>query len=69
MINWGFYANSYGALLVPALLSKLPDGFTLEISRGVEDCKWKLDKLLKKLIAEIAAREGCYHARQFLRSL
>ena len=31
----------------------------LEISRGVEDGKWNLDDFLKKLIAEITARERC----------
>ena len=55
----GIQADSYGTLLVPVLLSKLPDDVKLEISRGVEDGKWNLDDLLKKLIAEITARERC----------
>ena len=32
------------------------------MSRGVEDGKWKLDDLLKKLIDEITARERCTSA-------
>ena len=55
----GIQADSYGTLLVLVLLSKLPDDMKLEISRGVEDGKWNLDDLLKKLIAEITARERC----------
>ena len=55
----GIQADSYGTLLVPVLLLKLPDDVKLEISRGVEDGKWNLDDLLKKLIAEITARERC----------
>ena len=55
----GIQADSYGTLLVPMLLSKLPDDVKLEMSRGVEDGKWKLDDLLKKLIDEITARERC----------
>ena len=57
--SMGIQADSYGTLLVPVLLSKLPDDVKLEISRGVEDGKWNLDDLLKKLIAEITARERC----------
>ena len=57
--SMGIQADSYGTLLVPVLLSKLPDDVKLEISRGVEDGKWNLDDLLKKLITEITARERC----------
>ena len=57
--SMGIQADSYGTLLVPVLLSKLPDDVKLQISRGVEDGKWNLDDLLKKLIAEITARERC----------
>ncbi|XP_078384164.1 uncharacterized protein LOC144666642 [Oculina patagonica] len=57
--SMGIQADSYGTLLVPILLSKLPDDVKLEMSRGVEDGKWKLDDLLKKLIDEITARERC----------
>jgi len=38
---------------------KLPDDVKLEISRGVEDGKWNLGDLLKKLFAETTARERC----------
>ena len=55
----GIQTYSYGTWLVPVLLSKLPDDVKLEISRGVEDGKWNLDDLLKKLIAENTARERC----------
>jgi len=55
----GIQADSYGTLLVPVLLSKLPDDPKLEISPGVEDGTWNLDDFLKKLIAEITARERC----------
>ena len=57
--SMGIQADSYGTLLVPVLLSKLPGDVKLEISRGVEDGKWNLDDLLKKLIAKITARERC----------
>jgi len=57
--SMGIQADSYGTLLVPVLLLKLPDDVKLEISRGVEDGKWNLGDLLKKLIAETTARERC----------
>jgi len=55
----GIQADSYGTLLVPVLLSKLPDDVKLEISREAEDSKWNLDDLLKKLIAEITTKARC----------
>ena len=53
----GIQADSI--LQVPVLLSNLSDDVKLEMSRGVEDDKRKLDDLLKKLIDKITARERC----------
>ena len=56
--SMGIQADTYGTLLVPVLLSKLPDDVKLEISRGVEDSKWNLDDLLKKFIARSRLERG-----------
>lgn len=64
--SMGILADLYGTLLVPILLSKLPDDVKLEMSCRVENGKWKLDDLLKKLIDEITARETCTSATVYL---
>ena len=48
---------SYGSLLIPVLLNKLPPDLQLMASRKVPEGDWKLDLLLKIIEEEIAARE------------
>ena len=48
----GVTSESYGALLVPVLLHKLPEDIRLEVSRKMgktseEENQWDLDKILK----------------------
>lgn len=53
----GVPLDSYGALLVSALLNKLPSEVRLIISRGMPEEDWDLDQLLGLLESEIIARE------------
>ena len=46
-------------LLVPVLLSKIPEGIRLIIGRKVKDDTWDLDTLITNLKEEIDAREKC----------
>ena len=55
----GVTAESYGSILVPVLLSKLPSDIKLIVSRKIEGDSWQLDKLLEVLKNEITARERC----------
>ena len=60
----GVTSESYGALLVPVLLHKLPEDIRLEVSRKMgktseEENQWDLDKILKQFKDEIEAREHC----------
>ena len=48
---------SYGSLLVPVLLNKLPSELQLIASRKIPEGGWSLDPLLKIIEEEIAARE------------
>ncbi len=50
-------ADSYGSLLSPVLLNKLPHDVRLLISRKVPEKDWSLDALLKELEDELQARE------------
>ena len=60
----GVTSESYGALLVPVLLHKLPEDIRLEVSREMgktseEENQWDLDKILKQFKDEIEARKRC----------
>ena len=52
-------SESYGKLMVPILLSKLPEDIRLIISRQKKEETWSLDNLLEALKKEITARERC----------
>ena len=52
-------SESYGKLMVPILLSKLPEDIRLIISRQKKEETWSLDNLLEALKEEITARERC----------
>ena len=52
----GISSDSYGGVLVPTLLSKLPPDIRLIISRNVTE-SWNLDSLMGKLREELEARE------------
>ena len=53
----GVLAESYGSLLSPIIMGKLPQEFRLIISRSVRDDRWQLDELMQLMDAEIKARE------------
>ena len=53
----GITPDSYGSLLAPVLLSKLPQELRLIISRKTADTELVIDDLLKMMEAEITAQE------------
>jgi len=53
----GTAAESYGSLLSPVILSKLPSEFHLIISWEVKEDKWQLDELMRVIDKEVRARE------------
>jgi len=53
----GITADSYGALLSPVLLGKLPPDLRLIVSREMSGSSLKIDKLLKTFEQELSARE------------
>uniref|UniRef100_A0A1X7TWL4 DUF1758 domain-containing protein n=1 Tax=Amphimedon queenslandica TaxID=400682 RepID=A0A1X7TWL4_AMPQE len=53
----GVDRESYGTLLSPVILKKLPQDLRLIISRQVADDEWNLDSILRILLSEIEARE------------
>jgi len=53
----GIEATSYGALLSPVLLAKLPPDLWLIVSRKVSDSNLDMDALLTTFEEELTARE------------
>ena len=53
----GVEPRSYGSLLCPVLLTKLPAELQLTISRKVAEVDWNLDSLMEAIEEEIIARE------------
>ena len=52
-------SETYGMLLVPVLLSKIPEEIRLIIGRKVKDDTWDLDTLTTNLKEEIDLEEKC----------
>ena len=52
-------SESYGTILIPMILAKLPQEMQLLISRKVGKDNWKLDDLLREFRVELEARERC----------
>ena len=55
----GVENESYGKLLIPLLMEKLPANLRLIISRSIDKEEWDLDVLLRAFDSEIEARERC----------
>ena len=53
----GVTSDSYGNLLSPVLLNKLPPELRLIVSHEVSESDWSLDALMKAIVQEIEARE------------
>ena len=59
---YGITSDQYGALLVPILLSKIPEELRLIISRQFEGGSWDLDHIMEAFKKELEARERCVGA-------
>ena len=55
----GISSKEYGSLLLPILMSRLPQEFKLILTRNVPKDKWSLDSLLLAFKEELEAREKC----------
>ena len=53
----GVSSEQYGSMLIPIIMSKLPNDICLEIARKSKGDVWKIDDLLNTIKLEIEARE------------
>ena len=51
--------SAYGSLLVPVLLSKIPEDVRLLIGRKIKDQRWQLNRLIDLFRQEVENRERC----------
>ena len=54
----GVCSEQYGSLLIPVIMSKLPNDIRLRIARETTSEVWKMDELLEVIKAEVEAREA-----------
>ena len=54
----GIKSEQYGSLLIPVIMTKLPDNIQLRIARETKSDVWKLDDLMKVIRDEVEAREA-----------
>ena len=53
----GRTTESYGSLLIPVLMKRLPQEFRLVLSRKMKDEEWSVTRIMKELEDEVKARE------------
>lgn len=59
----GVKAEQYGSLLIPVIMSKLPEEVRMQIARNSSKEVWKIDDLLKLIKQEVEAREVCENVK------
>ena len=57
LASLGVSSQQYGSLLIPIIMSKLPNDIRLQIARKAPKETWKIDDLLSTIKLEIEARE------------
>ena len=53
----GVNANTYEGIVVPSILSKLPETVRLQITRGKNYEQWTMEEMLQELLCELELRE------------
>jgi len=54
--------TTFAAVVVPAVLQKLPEAFRLTITRGADFLNWLMEELLSAFLKELELREDHYYA-------
>ena len=53
----GVNASTYEGIVVPSILTKLPETVRLQITRGKKNEEWKMEEMLNELLCELKLRE------------
>ena len=54
----GINSDQYGGLLIPVIMSKLPEEICVRVARETMSAVWKIEELLEIIKQEVEAREG-----------
>ena len=57
LASLGISTEQYGSLLIPVVMSKLPNEIRLQVARNSTDDIWKIEDLLETIKKEVEARE------------
>ena len=57
LASLGVSPEQYGSLLIPIIMSKLPNAIRLQVARNSTDEVWKIEELLLTIKKEVEARE------------
>ena len=52
--------TTFAAVVVPAVLQKLPEAFRLTITKGADFLNWSMEELLNAFLKELELREDYY---------
>ena len=63
LASLGISTEQYGSLLIPVVMSKLPNEIRLQVARNTTDEIWKIEKLLQTIKKEVEARETSEHVK------
>ena len=58
----GVDASTFSAVVLPAVLNRLPEAFRLTITRGTDFLSWNMDEMLEAFSKELELREDHEHA-------
>ena len=58
----GVDETTFAAVVVPAVLQKMPEAFRLTITRGADFLNWTMEELLSAFLKELELREDHYYA-------
>jgi len=60
----GVEESTYEAIVVPAIMEKLPESFRLNITRGNDFLTWSMNDMLKAFLKELELKNSIKHYRQ-----
>ena len=63
LASLGISTEQYGSLLIPVVMSKLPNEIRLEVARNSTVEIWKIEDLLQTIKKEVEARETSEHVK------
>ena len=55
----GVTSESFGPVIIPAILNKIPESIRLEVAKVTRAKEWEFESVLRSIHDELLAREQC----------